>query len=67
MSGRRIEAQAGEIIDRSCSVRFRFDGRQYEGYAGDTIASAWRREQPGTTTAAQERPAQPAQGAARAA
>jgi sarcosine oxidase subunit alpha len=40
MSGRRIEAQAGEIIDRSCSVRFRFDGRQYEGYAGDTIASA---------------------------
>jgi sarcosine oxidase subunit alpha len=40
MSGRRIEPQAGETIDRGCTVRFRFDGRRYEGYAGDTIASA---------------------------
>ena len=40
MSGRRIEPRAGETIDRSCTVRFRFDGRRYEGYAGDTIASA---------------------------
>ena len=40
MSGRRIEPQPGETIDRGCTVRFRFDGRQLEGYAGDTIASA---------------------------
>ena len=40
MSGRRIEPQPGATIDRGCTVRFRFDGRQLEGYAGDTIASA---------------------------
>ena len=31
---------AGGLIDRQQSIRFRFDGREYEGYAGDTLASA---------------------------
>jgi sarcosine oxidase subunit alpha len=30
----------GGRIDRACSVRFSFDGRAYEGFAGDTLASA---------------------------
>lgn len=30
----------GGRIDRSQPLRFRFDGRRYEGYAGDTLASA---------------------------
>lgn len=30
----------GNRIDRSRPVRFTFDGREYEGFAGDTIASA---------------------------
>jgi sarcosine oxidase subunit alpha len=32
-------AQGGRI-DRGRTVRFRFDGRQYEGHPGDTLASA---------------------------
>jgi sarcosine oxidase subunit alpha len=32
-------AQGGRI-DRSSPLSFRFDGRKYEGYAGDTLASA---------------------------
>jgi sarcosine oxidase subunit alpha len=28
------------LIDRSRPLRFRFDGREYEGFAGDTLASA---------------------------
>jgi sarcosine oxidase subunit alpha len=35
----RLEA-GGSRIDRSRTVQFRFDGREYEGFAGDTIASA---------------------------
>src|SRR5512134_3050539 len=35
----RLEA-GGSRIDRSRTVHFRFDGREYEGFAGDTIASA---------------------------
>jgi sarcosine oxidase, subunit alpha len=35
----RLEA-GGSRIDRSRTVRFRFDDREYEGFAGDTIASA---------------------------
>ena len=31
---------AGGRIDRSRPLGFRFDGRRYEGYAGDTLASA---------------------------
>ncbi len=30
----------GGSIDRTRPLRFRFDGRDYEGYAGDTLASA---------------------------
>ena len=36
----RLAAPAGYLIDRSRSLRFSFDGRAYEGFAGDTIASA---------------------------
>jgi len=35
----RLE-KGGSRIDRSRTVHFTFDGRQYEGFAGDTIASA---------------------------
>jgi sarcosine oxidase, subunit alpha len=38
MSGTRL--QTGGQIDRRKTVTFRFDGRQIEGFAGDTIASA---------------------------
>jgi methylglutamate dehydrogenase subunit C len=31
---------AGGLIDRSRSITFTFDGRNYRGYAGDTLASA---------------------------
>ncbi len=42
MSGpsHRIDPRPGEILDRGRSLRFRFDGRDYDGCAGDTIASA---------------------------
>ena len=36
----RLAAPAGCLIDRSRSLRFSFDGRAYDGFAGDTIASA---------------------------
>ncbi len=32
--------QQGGRIDRSKPIKFRFDGVEYEGYAGDTLASA---------------------------
>jgi sarcosine oxidase subunit alpha len=38
MSGFRIKA--GGRVDRSRTVRFTFDGKSYEGFAGDTLASA---------------------------
>ena len=38
MSGRRI--QHGGRVDRSRAIRFTFDGRDYGGFAGDTLASA---------------------------
>jgi NADPH-dependent 2,4-dienoyl-CoA reductase/sulfur reductase-like enzyme len=28
------------LVDRSTPLRFRFDGREYGGYKGDTLASA---------------------------
>ena len=31
---------AGGLIDRSVSIAFRFDGKSYQGHAGDTLASA---------------------------
>ena len=39
MQARRLPAGGCEI-DRSRPLRFRFNGREYEGYAGDTLASA---------------------------
>ncbi|MFO1239332.1 MAG: glycine cleavage T C-terminal barrel domain-containing protein [Sphingomonadaceae bacterium] len=38
MSGFRIKA--GGRVDRSRTVRFTFDGKSFEGFAGDTLASA---------------------------
>lgn len=32
--------KSGGRIDRSHTIRFRFNGKQYQGYAGDTLASA---------------------------
>jgi sarcosine oxidase, subunit alpha len=36
----RLEAQGGEWLDRARPLRFTFEGRDYQGYAGDTISSA---------------------------
>jgi sarcosine oxidase subunit alpha len=36
----RLEAHAGEWIDRAVSLRFTFEGREYQGFSGDTISSA---------------------------
>ncbi|MGE4481256.1 2Fe-2S iron-sulfur cluster-binding protein [Acidocella sp.] len=38
MTGYRL-AQGG-LVDRASTVSFKFDGKQYAGYAGDTLASA---------------------------
>ena len=42
MSGapNRLPAPAGLLVDRDRPVGFRFEGRAYQGFAGDTIASA---------------------------
>ncbi|MGH3375520.1 MAG: 2Fe-2S iron-sulfur cluster-binding protein, partial [Actinoallomurus sp.] len=37
---RRLPPAAGEVIDRSRTVSFSFDGRRYPAHPGDTIASA---------------------------
>ena len=39
MSGKRINT-LGQRLDRSRSLRFTFNGRSYQGFAGDTLASA---------------------------
>jgi sarcosine oxidase, subunit alpha len=36
----RLEARPEEWIDRSVTLRFSFEGREYQGYSGDTISSA---------------------------
>lgn len=36
----RLEAPLGLLIDRAKSVSFRFEGKAYVGFAGDTIATA---------------------------
>jgi sarcosine oxidase subunit alpha len=36
----RLDAPAGEWLDRRQALRFTFEGREYAGYAGDTISSA---------------------------
>jgi heterotetrameric sarcosine oxidase alpha subunit len=40
MRGQPFRNPTGGAIDRSRAIKFRFDGRAYEGYAGDTLASA---------------------------
>ena len=39
-SAHRLPPPAGLLIDRDTPIEFRFEGRGYQGYAGDTIASA---------------------------
>ncbi len=39
MTGARID-KAGIRLDRKRTVAFRFNGRSYQGFAGDTLASA---------------------------
>ena len=36
---RRLDS-GGSAIDRSAPLRFRFDGTEYLGFAGDTLAGA---------------------------
>ena len=36
----RLRTPSGGLVDRTQRVRFTFDGRSYEGLAGDTLASA---------------------------
>ncbi|HJV54068.1 MAG TPA: 2Fe-2S iron-sulfur cluster-binding protein [Noviherbaspirillum sp.] len=40
MSGYRLDNDAPALIDRTKPLEFRFAGRAYRGYAGDTLASA---------------------------
>ena len=40
MTSRRVEKQANELVDRSRTVWFKFGGKRYAAYAGDSIASA---------------------------
>ncbi len=40
MSVARLPAPWGLHLDRTRTLSFRFEGRQYEGLAGDTLASA---------------------------
>ncbi len=40
MSGFRLPAPHGAWIDRTRSLRFHFNGRELQGFAGDTVASA---------------------------
>lgn len=40
MSGQPFRLPTGGLIDRSRPLRFRFDGRQMTGYAGDSLAAA---------------------------
>lgn len=37
---RRADRQTGEVIDRNTSVAFSWEGKNYTGFAGDTIVSA---------------------------
>jgi sarcosine oxidase, subunit alpha len=40
MSARRLPTPAGTRIDRTRTVSFTFNGREYSGFQGDTLASA---------------------------
>ena len=39
MTGARL-VKGGALIDRTRPLKFRFDGRELEGFYGDTLASA---------------------------
>ena len=36
----RLRPKQGEVIDRSTTIRFTFDGVEYTAHPGDTVASA---------------------------
>jgi len=36
----RLPAHSGEWLDRTATLRFTFEGREFQGYEGDTITSA---------------------------
>jgi sarcosine oxidase subunit alpha len=40
MTSQEFRTVQGGLVDRDQPLRFRFDGRTYEGYQGDTLASA---------------------------
>ncbi len=40
MTMSRLEVQPTEVIDRSTTLRFRWNGKRFSGFEGDTIASA---------------------------
>ncbi|MGO4404829.1 sarcosine oxidase subunit alpha family protein [Bosea sp. RAF48] len=40
MSGQSFRRASGGLIDRGRALTFSFDGKPYQGYAGDTLASA---------------------------
>src|SRR4051812_21549730 len=40
MTGQGFRTDRGGLVDRGRALRFRFDGRDYTGYEGDTLASA---------------------------
>ena len=40
VKGQKHRLAEGGLIDRSEPVGFTFDGRQFQGYCGDTLASA---------------------------
>ncbi len=40
MAEQRLRLKQGGIVDRSTTLRFKFDGRDYSGHPGDTLASA---------------------------
>ena len=40
MSGQSFRLASGGLIDRTRALTFRFDGKSYQGHAGDTLASA---------------------------
>jgi sarcosine oxidase, subunit alpha len=40
MSSHRLDRQPGELLDRTRALAFEWNGQTYQGYTGDTIASA---------------------------
>ena len=40
LTNNRVKARSAEIIDRTKTISFSFDGKQYTAHPGDTIASA---------------------------